>query len=78
MGMIQKDHFPAACNGTDELKQLEEGELEFMLEFEANERKVNVVLEDEAKQKHLAEKKKKKKASERLEICDVVFSSSTP
>lgn len=65
-------HFPAACNGTDELKQLEEGELEFMLEFEANERKVNVVLEyqrrmeDEAKQKHLAEKKKKKKASERL------------
>lgn len=45
-----------------------------MLEFEANERKVNVVLEyqrrmeDEAKQKHLAEKKKKKKkkASERL------------
>lgn len=59
-------HFPAACNGTDELKQLEEGELEFMLEFEANERKVNVVLEDEAKQKHLAEKKKKRKASERL------------
>lgn len=43
-----------------------------MLEFEANERKVNVVLEyqrrmeDEAKQKHLAEKKKKRKASERL------------